>query len=65
MEQSLEQALVMSRNVTQGLKSKLRGLRQLVSLELTERGDWRREDRSSLEGFLKQRLDESCICPAW
>jgi two-component system nitrogen regulation sensor histidine kinase NtrY len=53
VEQSLEQALAVSRNVPQQLKGKLLASGRVVGLELMNRGeDWRREDRAALEGFL-------------
>jgi two-component system nitrogen regulation sensor histidine kinase NtrY len=57
VEQSLQQALDVNRNVAEQLKGKLLASGQVVSLELMSREDWRREDRSSLAAFLKERLE--------
>jgi two-component system nitrogen regulation sensor histidine kinase NtrY len=58
VEQSLDQALAVSRNVPQQLKGKLLASGREVSLELMKRENWWREDRSSLEAFLKPRLED-------
>ena len=58
VEQSLDQALGVSRNVPQQLKGKLLASGREVSLELMKRENWWREDRGSLDGFLKQRLED-------
>jgi two-component system nitrogen regulation sensor histidine kinase NtrY len=57
VEQSLQQALDVNRNVSEQLKGKLLASGRVVSLELMSREDWRREERSSLAAFLKQRLE--------
>lgn len=57
VEQSLDQALAVSRSVSQQLKGKLLASGQLVSLELMHRADWRQAGRDSLEAFLKPRLE--------
>ncbi len=58
VEQSLDQALGVSRNVPQQLKGKLLASGREVSLELMKRENWVREERGSLEDFLKQRLED-------
>jgi two-component system nitrogen regulation sensor histidine kinase NtrY len=58
VEQSLNQALTVSRSVSQDLATKLRACGQLVSLELAKREGWRQEEQSSLAAFLKPRLEE-------
>ena len=58
VEQSLDQALAVSRNVPQQLKGKLLASGREVSLELMKRENWRREERGSLEAFLKLRLED-------
>ena len=58
VEQSLEQALAVSRTVSGELKSKLKACGQLVSLELAKREGWRQEEGDSLAAFLKPRLEE-------
>jgi two-component system nitrogen regulation sensor histidine kinase NtrY len=57
VEQSLQQALDVNRNVAEQLKGKLLASGRVVGLELMRRGDWRQEERSSLAAFLKQRLE--------
>jgi len=57
VEQSLDQALTVSRSVPQQLRGKLLASARLVSLELMNREAWRQEDRSSLEAFLQSRLE--------
>jgi two-component system nitrogen regulation sensor histidine kinase NtrY len=57
VEQSLQQALDVDRNVAEQLKGKLLASGQVVSLELMSRQDWRQEERSSLAAFLKPRLE--------
>jgi two-component system nitrogen regulation sensor histidine kinase NtrY len=52
VEQSLEQALAVSRNLPQQLKGKLLASGRVVALKLMNREDWRREDGAALEGFL-------------
>jgi two-component system nitrogen regulation sensor histidine kinase NtrY len=58
VEQSLSQALGVSREVPQQLKGKLLASGRVVSLEIMNREDWRQEDRGSLEAFLKERLKD-------
>jgi two-component system nitrogen regulation sensor histidine kinase NtrY len=58
VEQSLDQALGVSREVPQQLKGKLLASARVVSLEIMNREDWRQEDRASLEAFLKERLED-------
>ncbi len=58
VEQSLDQALGVSREVPQQLKGKLLASGRVVSLEIMNREDWRLEDRGSLEAFLKKRLED-------
>ena len=58
VEQSLDQALAVSRNVSQQLKGKLLASGREVSLELTKRDTRWREERPSLEAFFKQRLED-------
>ncbi len=58
VEQSLDQALAVSRTVSGELKSKLKACGQLVSLELAKREGWRQEEPDSLAAFLKPRLQE-------
>jgi two-component system nitrogen regulation sensor histidine kinase NtrY len=57
VEQSLQQALDVNRNVAEQLKGKLLASGRVVSLELMNREDWRQEEPSSLAAFLKQRLE--------
>jgi two-component system nitrogen regulation sensor histidine kinase NtrY len=57
VEQSLDQALGVSREVPKQLKGKLLASGRVVSLEIMNREDWRLEDRGSLEAFLKERLE--------
>jgi two-component system, NtrC family, nitrogen regulation sensor histidine kinase NtrY len=52
VEQSLSQALAVSRDVGQQLKGKLLACGRVVSLELASQEDLNREDRAALEGFL-------------
>jgi two-component system, NtrC family, nitrogen regulation sensor histidine kinase NtrY len=58
VEQSLSQAVGVSRQVPEQLKGKLLASGRVVSLEIMNREDWRLEDRSSLEAFLKERLED-------
>lgn len=58
VEQSLSQALAVSRDVGKQLKGKLLACGRVVSLELTNREDVNREDRAALESFLAARLDD-------
>jgi two-component system nitrogen regulation sensor histidine kinase NtrY len=58
VEQSLDQALTVSRNVGTQLKGKLLACGRVVSLDLAGREDWNREDRASLEEFLSARLQD-------
>jgi two-component system, NtrC family, nitrogen regulation sensor histidine kinase NtrY len=58
VEQSLDQALAVSRTVSQQLKGKLLASGREVSLEFMQRETRGREDRGSLEAFFKQRLEE-------
>jgi len=57
VEQSLGQALAVSRGVGQQLKGKLLACGRLVSLELTKEDDLNREDRAALEGFITARRE--------
>ncbi|MFA4902890.1 MAG: ATP-binding protein [Desulfobaccales bacterium] len=57
VEQSLSQALAVSRDVGQQLKGKLLACGRVVSLELTSQEDLNREDRAALEGFLTARRE--------
>ncbi len=57
VEQSLDQALNLSRDVASGLKGKLLACGRLVSLELAHKEDWRQEDRASLSAFLKEQRE--------
>lgn len=58
VEQSLSQALAVSRDVGQQLKGKLLACGRVVSLELTnQQEDVNREDRANLEGFLTARRE--------
>ncbi len=57
VEQSLNQALAVSRDVASGLKGKLLACGRLVSLELANKEDWQGEDRASLETFLKEQRE--------
>lgn len=52
VEQSLDQALAVNREVGQQLKGKLLACARLVSLDLTNRADLNRGDRFALEDFL-------------
>ncbi len=58
VEQSLGQALAVSRDVGQQLKGKLLACGRMVSLELTNREDINRQDRAGLESFLTARRDD-------
>ena len=57
VEQSLSQALAVSRDVGQQLKGKLLACGRVVSLELTSQADLNREDRAALEVFLTARRE--------
>ncbi|MFZ5448590.1 MAG: ATP-binding protein [Thermodesulfobacteriota bacterium] len=57
VEQSLSQALTVSRDVGQQLKGKLLASGREVSLELTNRQDLNLEDRAALETFLTARRE--------
>jgi two-component system nitrogen regulation sensor histidine kinase NtrY len=52
VEQSLNQALEVSRNVSQGLRGKLLACGRLVSLELAAKADWQGADPASRKIFL-------------
>jgi two-component system nitrogen regulation sensor histidine kinase NtrY len=54
VEQSLEQALGVSRNVSQGLRGKLLACGRMVSLELAAKADWRGEDPAAFKVFLEK-----------
>jgi two-component system nitrogen regulation sensor histidine kinase NtrY len=58
VELSLNQALAVSRTVSQQLKGKLLATGREVSLELMQRENRGREDRGTLEAFFKQRLED-------
>jgi two-component system nitrogen regulation sensor histidine kinase NtrY len=58
VEQSLDQALAVSRAVSVELGSKLKACGQLVSLELAKREGWRLEEQGSLAAFLQPRRAE-------
>jgi two-component system nitrogen regulation sensor histidine kinase NtrY len=58
VELSLDQALAVSRTVSQQLKGKLLASGREVSLELMQRENRWREDRGTLEAFFKQRLED-------
>jgi len=58
VEQSLDQALGVSREVPQQLQGKLLASGRVVSLEIMNREDWRGKDRGVLEAFLKERLED-------
>jgi len=58
VEQSLGQALSVSRTVSQQLKGKLLASGREVSLELMKRENRWREEPSSLEALFKQRLED-------
>jgi two-component system nitrogen regulation sensor histidine kinase NtrY len=57
VEQSLTQALDVSRTVSQELRTKLTACGQLVGLELGKKEGWRQEEKGSLETFLKGRRE--------
>jgi two-component system, NtrC family, nitrogen regulation sensor histidine kinase NtrY len=57
VEQSLTQALAVSRNVGQQLKGKLLACGRAMSLELENQKDLNREDRAELEKFLTERRE--------
>ena len=54
VEQSLDQALAVSRDVTQGLRGKLLACGRLVSLELAAKADGHGKDSASLKAFLEK-----------
>jgi len=58
VEQSLNQALTVSRNVSEQLKGKLLASGREVSLELMKRENRWWEERGSVEAFFKQRLED-------
>ena len=58
VEESLNQALAVSRTVSQQLKGKLLASGREVSLEFMRRENRWREDRGPLEAFFKQRLED-------